>query len=72
MIKQDDKSNIRNFKKQINEDIVGYSVNKDLKHLIFFTYDPYKFADNEKYFYEKEQTVTNNNQTYTVDKVYQK
>ena len=72
MIKAKDKKNIKSFKKQIDEDIVGYSSNKDLKHLIFFTYDPNGFADNEMHFKGSQDQVTNNGITYSIDKVYQK
>ena len=72
MIKYGEKQKIQQFKKQINEDIVGYSANKDLKHLIFFTYDPYKYADNENYFKCRDIMTANNGITYSIDKIYQK
>ncbi len=72
MIKDQDKDKVKNFKHQIEEDIVGYSVNKDLKHLIFFTYDPNGYVDNEQHFKESQSEVKNNGITYSVDKVYQK
>ena len=72
MIKDNNKNDLKMFKKQIDEDIVGYSISKDLKHLIFFTYDPNGYADNEEYFRCKTCSATNNNITYTIDKVYQK
>ena len=72
MIKDRDKNNIKSFKKQIDEDIVGYSSNKDLKHLIFFTYDPNGYADNEIHFKGNQDQATYNGITYSIDKVYQK
>ena len=72
MIKEQDIHKVKEFKKQIDEDIIGYSSNNDLKHLIFFTYDPNGYADNEQHFKGCQSEVKNSGITYSIDKVYQK
>jgi hypothetical protein len=53
MIKVSD-SNQKKYIKELKEDIVNYSEWKDLKSLIFITYDPYNKTTDDKHFKELE------------------
>lgn len=56
MIKEAD-NNHKKYIHQLKEDIVNYSSDKSLKHLIFFTYDPFKKTTDENDFKELENIL---------------
>ena len=56
MIKEADR-NHKNYIHQLKEDIVNYSSNSNLKHLVFFTYDPFRKTTDENDFKELENIL---------------
>lgn len=58
MIKETDK-NHKKYISQLKEDIVNYSSDNNLKHLVFFTYDPFRKTTDENDFKELENILKN-------------